>query len=213
LPRDTGPCSGSYARYYYDPVEGGCRLFMYGGCLGNGNRFNTKAECEDACGTLGEIYDTGTSLTKTSDVVSTQAEKVPPVPAEVFEEMRRIKIMYSERYLVCIFPLAWDFCLQHHTYGTCPRPRLHLTRYFYNRKTKHCEPYFYTGCGARGNHFETKLQCDNVCTRRLRRSSTFNVHFLEAFKTIVSWSTHLHHKTKNNYLVRKTCYSNNFLRL
>ncbi|KAL5108732.1 Papilin [Taenia crassiceps] len=173
LPRDTGPCSGSHARYYYDPVEGKCRLFMYGGCLGNGNRFNTKIECEEACGTLSEIYDTGASVTKTTDVSTTQAERVPPVPAEVFEEMRRIKIMYSERY-------PWDFCLQHHTYGTCPRPRrlhdgssdhgVHLTRYFYNRKTKHCEPYFYTGCGARGNHFETKSQCDNVCTRRLRRS-------------------------------------------
>lgn len=173
LPKDTGPCSGSHARYYYDPVKGKCRLFMYGGCLGNGNRFSTKTECEDACGSFSVIYDTGSSVAKTTDVSSAQVEKVPPVPAEVFEEMRRIKIMYSERY-------PWDFCLQHHTYGTCPRPRrlhdgstdhgVHLTRYFYNRKTKQCEPYFYTGCGARGNHFETKSQCDNVCTRRLRRS-------------------------------------------
>uniref|UniRef100_A0A5K3EFV2 Papilin n=1 Tax=Mesocestoides corti TaxID=53468 RepID=A0A5K3EFV2_MESCO len=173
LPKDAGPCSGSHARYYYDPVKGKCSLFMYSGCLGNGNRFNTKAECEDACGALSQVYETGDSVTTTKVEVLDQVENVTPVPAEVFEEMRRIKIMYSERY-------PWDFCLQHHTYGTCPRPRrlhdgsadhsVHLTRYFFNRKSKKCEPYFYTGCGARGNHFETKIECDRVCTRRLRRS-------------------------------------------
>ena len=72
---------------------------------------------------------------------------------------------------------AWDFCLQHHTYGTCnggTDHSAHLTRFFYNRKTKQCEPYFYTGCGARGNHFETKSQCNQICTRRLRRSGMCN---------------------------------------
>ncbi|KAM3185379.1 hypothetical protein ACTXT7_006461 [Hymenolepis weldensis] len=173
LPKDTGPCKGGHARYYYDPSTSKCRLFMYGGCLGNGNRFTTKTECEEACGALSQVYETGAPVVKVDDTSTVQVQKTPQVPVEVFEEMRRITVMYSERY-------PWDFCLQHHTYGTCPRPRrihdgssengVHLTRFFYNRKTKHCEPYFYTGCGARGNHFETKSQCDNVCARRLRRS-------------------------------------------
>nr|CDS25936.1 Papilin [Hymenolepis microstoma] len=173
LPKDTGPCKGGHARYYYDPNTAKCRLFMYGGCLGNGNRFTTKVECEEACGAMSEVYDTGAPPAQVNDASAVQVQKSPQVPVEVFEEMRRITVMYSERY-------PWDLCLQHHTYGTCPRPRrihdgsskhgVHLTRFFYNRKTKHCEPYFYTGCGARGNHFETKSQCDNVCARRLRRS-------------------------------------------
>lgn len=84
---------------------------MYGGCLGNGNRFNTRSECEDACGTLSEIYDTGASVARTTVVSTTQTERVPPVPAEVFEEMRRIKIMYSERYRELTFCVLSDNCI------------------------------------------------------------------------------------------------------
>ncbi|VDK88560.1 unnamed protein product [Dibothriocephalus latus] len=100
LPKDTGPCVGTHIRYFYDPVEQKCQLFIYGGCLGNGNRFTTKAECEDACGSLKMRYvEEGARQTTTGPQTKPSGDSnTPPVPAEVFEQMRRITSMYSERY-------------------------------------------------------------------------------------------------------------------
>merc|ERR1719464_2279522 len=36
--------------YFYDPSFGKCRQFMYGGCGGNANRFETSEACYDECG-------------------------------------------------------------------------------------------------------------------------------------------------------------------
>ncbi|CAI9621035.1 unnamed protein product [Staurois parvus] len=36
-------------RYYFDRTTNSCRTFTYGGCLGNGNNFKTKFECQHAC--------------------------------------------------------------------------------------------------------------------------------------------------------------------
>ncbi|XP_052069027.1 WAP four-disulfide core domain protein 6A-like, partial [Mytilus californianus] len=49
LPKDLGPCRGIYVRYYYDLNSGKCLEFAYGGCRGNGNRFNTQEECISTC--------------------------------------------------------------------------------------------------------------------------------------------------------------------
>ncbi|KAG8131489.1 putative Kunitz-type serine protease inhibitor 4 protein [Naja naja] len=46
---DPGPCSGYFPRFYYDPVSNECQMFIYGGCQGNANRFETKDECQRTC--------------------------------------------------------------------------------------------------------------------------------------------------------------------
>jgi hypothetical protein len=52
LPPDKGPCDASETRYAWVPALRTCAPFAYGGCEGNGNRFETLAECLDACGDL-----------------------------------------------------------------------------------------------------------------------------------------------------------------
>ena len=52
LPPDPGPCKGYFPKYYYDSECGKCAIFIYGGCLGNANRFDTLEECEKECGKL-----------------------------------------------------------------------------------------------------------------------------------------------------------------
>nr|CBY65969.1 chymotrypsin inhibitor precursor [Kassina senegalensis] len=49
LSPDPGPCFGHMNHYYYDPSTNSCKPFVYGGCQGNGNNFQTVKECEIAC--------------------------------------------------------------------------------------------------------------------------------------------------------------------
>ncbi|XP_077350046.1 kunitz-type serine protease inhibitor A-like [Lithobates pipiens] len=45
----AGPCEAYMPRYYYDQKTKTCKEFIYGGCLGNGNNFLNKGECERIC--------------------------------------------------------------------------------------------------------------------------------------------------------------------
>ncbi|XP_025032998.1 BPTI/Kunitz domain-containing protein-like [Python bivittatus] len=46
---DPGPCSAHHPRFYYNPQNKTCEKFTYGGCGGNGNRFETQMECIWKC--------------------------------------------------------------------------------------------------------------------------------------------------------------------
>lgn len=46
---DLGTCQNFVRKWFFDPGTGGCVAFLYGGCGGNGNRFNSEAECLNAC--------------------------------------------------------------------------------------------------------------------------------------------------------------------
>ncbi|XP_063154167.1 papilin-like [Candoia aspera] len=52
LPSDQGSCSQHLERYYYSPAEKKCVPFVYHGCGGNRNNFETRSQCEKACGRL-----------------------------------------------------------------------------------------------------------------------------------------------------------------
>ncbi|KIH61949.1 Kunitz/Bovine pancreatic trypsin inhibitor domain protein [Ancylostoma duodenale] len=48
-PIDKGPCLALIPKFGYNPKTDQCEKFFYGGCDGNGNRFETLEECEDLC--------------------------------------------------------------------------------------------------------------------------------------------------------------------
>eukprot|EP00803_Ostreobium_quekettii_P002652 evm.model.scf_2044.2 EVM.evm.TU.scf_2044.2 scf_2044:21751-25745(+) len=50
LAPDSGPCRAAFQRYHYDPQDGTCKQFIYGGCQGNENNFETPEACQTACG-------------------------------------------------------------------------------------------------------------------------------------------------------------------
>lgn len=49
LPKDKGACFAIIPMYYYDNEDKLCRMFLYGGCRGNGNRFDTREDCQKMC--------------------------------------------------------------------------------------------------------------------------------------------------------------------
>ncbi|RCN35661.1 Kunitz/Bovine pancreatic trypsin inhibitor domain protein [Ancylostoma caninum] len=46
---DSGVCHGYIPKFAFDEDSGECIRFIYGGCGGNRNRFDTKAKCQLAC--------------------------------------------------------------------------------------------------------------------------------------------------------------------
>lgn len=50
LEPDQGPCTQQEASWYFDRNSNRCQSFVYGGCEGNANRFNTEEQCERQCG-------------------------------------------------------------------------------------------------------------------------------------------------------------------
>ncbi|EDV99167.1 PI-actitoxin-Afv2a [Drosophila grimshawi] len=48
-PMVSGRCFGHVESYAYNPLQRRCESFIYGGCGGNENRFDSKAECEYNC--------------------------------------------------------------------------------------------------------------------------------------------------------------------
>lgn len=51
-PVEAGPCDGEVTAFYYDQTEEKCQAFVYGGCEGNANRYETEEQCERLCGSF-----------------------------------------------------------------------------------------------------------------------------------------------------------------
>ncbi len=49
LPSDMGKCRAMIPRYYYNVESEKCEEFIYGGCNGNKNNFNTEELCQEFC--------------------------------------------------------------------------------------------------------------------------------------------------------------------
>ncbi|VDM32198.1 unnamed protein product [Hydatigera taeniaeformis] len=69
LPKDPGPCYSAEKKWYFNPKSGLCLRFIYGGCGGNGNRFDKKIDCKRMCGVL-QLLTTNPACTCCNDVTS-----------------------------------------------------------------------------------------------------------------------------------------------
>ncbi|XP_040588698.1 eppin [Mesocricetus auratus] len=49
LPKDSGYCLAYFPRWWYNKENSTCELFIYGGCQGNNNNFQTQGTCQNIC--------------------------------------------------------------------------------------------------------------------------------------------------------------------
>ncbi|XP_012612632.1 tissue factor pathway inhibitor 2 [Microcebus murinus] len=174
LPLDEGPCRAQVPSYYYDRYTQSCRQFMYGGCEGNANNFETWEACDDACWRI---------------------DKVPKVCRLEVSENRcgesieeyffNLTSMTCEKFLFggCQpnenrFPdetTCMSFCAPKKSPSFCYSPKdegicsANVTRYYFNPRHKACEAFTYTGCGGNENNFVNKKDCKHVCAKALKK--------------------------------------------
>ena len=49
LPKVEGPCRAQTLRFHYNKDSGKCEAFLFGGCRGNANNYQTLKECYQIC--------------------------------------------------------------------------------------------------------------------------------------------------------------------
>jgi len=50
LPVAIGSCDEDLERWYWDQLTESCERFLFSGCDGNENNFETEADCSEVCG-------------------------------------------------------------------------------------------------------------------------------------------------------------------
>ena len=103
LPKEPGPCTAYFERWYLDSSDGYCKQFVFGGCQGNGNQFDTEEQCRTRC--------------KAKLPVGTYPPKHPPPPLpqhpkplillSCFIYTFEIIQQYTQTFLQCILPSSF----------------------------------------------------------------------------------------------------------
>ncbi|KFM75510.1 Tissue factor pathway inhibitor, partial [Stegodyphus mimosarum] len=171
LPAEPGVCRGFFCRYYFDQTTGQCQKFIYGGCGGNKNNFETQEQCEQtcgkraglqACGENQEYQECGTACPLTCN----NYENPPKIcPLMCISGCHCVKGFVKTNDGRCVKPEHCPnqdvpVCEQEKVVGPC---RAGFRRFFFNKETRQCELFIYGGCQGNNNNFLTKEDCEATC--------------------------------------------------
>uniref|UniRef100_A0A3B4GIU6 BPTI/Kunitz inhibitor domain-containing protein n=1 Tax=Pundamilia nyererei TaxID=303518 RepID=A0A3B4GIU6_9CICH len=146
LDYDPGmPCKDYEAKWFFDRKNGFCVQFWYGGCGGNGNRFDSEALCLKNCVRSGKCRG-GSSIKK---LYSSKSIEHP--------QKGRGGVLLSIMQQSSPSKSVGDHgCF--HTFPRCQIPPWH-----YDAANKSCMRFWYGGCGGNQNRFDTYEQCVKAC--------------------------------------------------
>ena len=167
LESSVGDCKASIEKFYYNRETKKCEPFIYGGCGGNENRFDSVNECRKAC-----------DVNKCS-LPQEQGMCLAWIPRYFFNatSQRCEFFVYGgcdgnennfETMDSCIGECSSrdvykinETCLAEKVEGkSC---KASIERYYFNKETFRCEKFNYGGCDGNENNFETALACESKC--------------------------------------------------
>ncbi|XP_046582005.1 actinia tenebrosa protease inhibitors-like [Haliotis rubra] len=156
---NRGPCTEIFHRYHFNPATQKCQSFLYGGCGGNANNFQSITDCEKACfPTCAEQSERGpcrailnryffNAKTKTCD---TFIYGSCGGNSNNFESI-------SQCQDTCI-----NVCNLTPEVGPCSA---RVRRFAFDPASQTCKKLIYGGCGGNANNFETIDACWKKCSR------------------------------------------------
>jgi len=187
LPKAPGPCKMASQRFYFDMRTRSCKLFIYGGCKGNENNFQSEEECENTC----------SQFKAAAPIWETEAKKAQCDQDKSAGKCRGFNKKYyfnansrqcnefiytgcggndnrfdslDECEITCpvIKDLAskpgkdTDRCDGPVIIGNC---RSRMEKYYYDKSSGLCNKFYYSGCGGGDNMFDTLSQCTQACVQ------------------------------------------------
>ena len=85
-PQAAGNCRASFQRFHFDKQTGKCISFIYTGCGGNDNHFNSEEECYLKCN----------NVLQKSDSVTIDAAPFPASGIIIGIKIFLVKLEYNE---------------------------------------------------------------------------------------------------------------------
>uniref|UniRef100_A0A0K0FAQ1 Papilin (inferred by orthology to a D. melanogaster protein) n=1 Tax=Strongyloides venezuelensis TaxID=75913 RepID=A0A0K0FAQ1_STRVS len=157
LPKVTGPCAGKNEFYYFNRDTQKCETFIYGGCLGNINRFDTLAACQAVCPLQSKKFEALTLHVDSNKHYFTNIE-IPRKSDDlkgydVENNVVNTNIINTNSSLP-------ELCMLPEDPGICFGSEL---RFRYDSDTSSCVSFFYTGCNGNANHFTSIESCERAC--------------------------------------------------
>ncbi|KAG7321931.1 hypothetical protein KOW79_014789 [Hemibagrus wyckioides] len=193
LEKAVGHCRAAFPRFYYSVSDQTCKMFVYGGCGGNSNNFNTKEECENACNGVRAKPTEAPLPEMTSAEYAEKCQAEPQVglcrasfPRYYYTNGMCKRFRYGgcggnsnnyhteeECMKTCTVKIvkskdSKDF--DHEEYqAACLVPadsgpcRAAFFMYYFEPKTQSCELFTYGGCKGNENRYSTPEECMSNC--------------------------------------------------
>ena len=204
LDRAPGKCRGFQKKFYFNNKSGRCNEFVYTGCQGNENRFDSLDECEANCQVVKDLGPKpGKDEQKCSGPVvigrcRSRIEKYYYDSAtggcnkfyysgcegglnmyDTASECRAtcVQSKYAARAAVVQDLFVSSPCEQEMDPGPC---RAAKPRWFYNKRTGTCDTFLYGGCRGNNNNFASEPECKARCVDTTT-SKTVDVTTLPGF--------------------------------
>jgi len=156
--------------YYYDVPTASCKIFNYGGCGGNKNKFDSPQECMDACSVKGREKGVPEAGCNQCELQAQQTDTCPTRGSRWAYNSRRDLcepftgcpglVNNFDTELACADKCIKDICLSNKAEGTCKEAN---KRWFYSPDDYDCREFIFTGCHGNKNQFETKEKCLAKC--------------------------------------------------
>ncbi|XP_041867209.1 tissue factor pathway inhibitor 2 [Melanotaenia boesemani] len=168
---DEGPCRGEIERYYYNTITQKCEIFYYGGCLGNANNFKSYEACRKACFKIPKIPQICRFPKEEGHcraLIPQYFFNMTTMQCELFYyggcggNSNRFPYVTSCMEYCSPQKSVPVLCLDPLDRGKCSAS---IARYYYNKATKMCEEFVYSGCGGSSNNFVSRQSCMDVCVK------------------------------------------------
>ncbi|XP_054715693.1 papilin-like [Uloborus diversus] len=175
---DAGPCHGKKIQWFYDK-DGVCKQFYYGGCRGNGNRFNTKKDCEQRCAASQDIcklpkirgpcsgsftqwyFETEHGECREFTYSGCQGN------GNRFNDKESCEIQ-CKKWPSVDNHVAQDACNQQKDQGPCLG---YFLMWYYDSNEGSCRTFVYGGCHGNDNRFTSLQNCEAKC----HTNNAFNI--------------------------------------